>query len=45
MIPIPLGTMLEHGRIREIAGARPAAQRYFGRIATDTPVCCRSHRK
>ena len=37
MIPIPLGTTLEHGGIRGIAGARPAAQRYFGRIATDTP--------
>lgn len=37
MIPIPLGTTLEHGRIRVIAGARPAARRYFGWIATDTP--------
>lgn len=38
MIPIPLGTTLEHARIQGIAGARPAAQRYFGRIgATDTP--------
>ena len=45
MIPITLGTMLEHGGIRGIAGARSAAQRYFGRIATDTPICCRSHRK